>query len=91
MRTSKSLVIALTLVLSTCWLGAAHAAAAPQHFTETPLTINGNYQPLEGDFNGDGLSDVLWYCHSTFRQRTAEVFRQGIRPPPRSPGVITQQ
>jgi hypothetical protein len=62
MRASKLFVIALTLTLSTCWLGTAHAAPAPQHFTETPLSINGNYQPIEGDFNGDGLSDVLWYA-----------------------------
>ena len=30
--------------------------------THVPLTVNGRYQPVAGDFDGDGRSDVLWYA-----------------------------
>jgi hypothetical protein len=60
MKTSRLLVLGLVLTLSMVWSATAHSATA--HFTETPLSINGNYQPINGDFNGDGLWDVLWYA-----------------------------
>ncbi len=33
---------------------------APFNAGHTP-TIDGNYKPIAGDFNGDGRADVLWY------------------------------
>ncbi|QNH58658.1 MAG: hypothetical protein H2674_04870 [Limnospira indica BM01] len=32
-----------------------------QPYTSVPITINGTYEGIIGDFNGDGISDVLWY------------------------------
>lgn len=29
--------------------------------TETPLQIGGAFQPIVGDFDGNGVDDVLWY------------------------------
>ncbi len=31
-------------------------------FDSSPLTINGTYEPVVGDFNGDDRSDILWYA-----------------------------
>ena len=25
------------------------------------MNVRGTYEPVDGDFNGDGYSDVLWY------------------------------
>lgn len=33
--------------------------------SSTPITINGTYTPVVGDFNGDPCSDVLWYAPGT--------------------------
>ncbi|NEN89555.1 MAG: S8 family serine peptidase [Okeania sp. SIO3H1] len=30
-------------------------------YTSTPVTINGEYEPIAGDFNGDNNTDILWY------------------------------
>ncbi|NEQ77198.1 MAG: S8 family serine peptidase [Okeania sp. SIO2C9] len=30
-------------------------------YISTPVTINGEYEPIPGDFNGDNNTDVLWY------------------------------
>jgi len=31
-------------------------------FGHSPLTVNGTYRPLRGDFNGNGVDDVFWYA-----------------------------
>lgn len=33
--------------------------------TQTPLSINGSYTPVVGDFDGDDCSDILWYGPGT--------------------------
>ncbi|NET40724.1 S8 family serine peptidase [Okeania sp. SIO2B3] len=30
-------------------------------YISTPVTINGEYEPIAGDFNGDNNTDILWY------------------------------
>ncbi|RQH34516.1 hypothetical protein D5R40_20630 [Okeania hirsuta] len=30
-------------------------------YTSTPVRINGVYEPIAGDFNGDNNTDILWY------------------------------
>jgi FG-GAP repeat len=39
------------------WYGKTDGA-----FSGYPATVNGSYEPLLGDFNGDGRGDVLWYA-----------------------------
>lgn len=34
----------------------------PVGFESTALSVSGNYQPITGDFDGDGCEDVLWYA-----------------------------
>lgn len=34
---------------------------APEGFSRAARTVNGTYQPLVGDFDGDGAEDVFWY------------------------------
>ncbi len=34
-------------------------------FTTKAVTVAGNYVPLVGDFNGDGIDDVFWYAGGT--------------------------
>jgi len=34
-------------------------------FTVKAVTINGNYDPAVGDFNGDGRDDIFWYQAGT--------------------------
>ncbi len=48
-------------------------------------TINGIYQPLTGDFDGDGTSDVFWYAPGAradflWSGRTGGRFAAGARP-----------
>ncbi|MBD2575226.1 FG-GAP-like repeat-containing protein [Arthrospira platensis] len=31
-------------------------------YTSQPFTVNGEYIPLAGDFNGSGRTDILWYA-----------------------------
>lgn len=33
--------------------------------TTTPLTINGTFTPIPGDFTHDGFNDVIWYAPGT--------------------------
>ena len=54
-------------------------------YTASALSINGSYQPVVGDFDGDGCEDVFWYAPGAARDwiwygdasgtfpRTAEV------------------
>ncbi|MDY7105256.1 MAG: FG-GAP-like repeat-containing protein [Actinomycetota bacterium] len=35
--------------------------ATPTMFASAAAAINGDYEPLAGDFNGDGRTDVFWY------------------------------
>ena len=37
-------------------------APLPVKFTSSTVAVNGSYAPVPGDFNGDGISDVLWYA-----------------------------
>lgn len=39
--------------------------SAPKGFTLATRTVNGNYTPAVGDFNGDGESDIFWYGTGT--------------------------
>jgi len=34
-------------------------------YTSSPFTVNGVYEPISGDFNGDGYGDILWYKPGT--------------------------
>ena len=34
-------------------------------FTSSALTVNGRYTPISGDFNGDGIGDLIWYAPGT--------------------------
>lgn len=58
----------------------------PLSWTSTPVTINGTYEPLIGDFDGDYCDDIFWYGaggaadhvwynngDSTFTSQTASV------------------
>jgi hypothetical protein len=35
---------------------------SPTSFVVTPLSISGTYTPIVGDFDGNGIDDVLWYA-----------------------------
>ncbi len=32
------------------------------HRTSRAITVNGTYQPITGDFDGNGLADIFWYA-----------------------------
>lgn len=34
----------------------------PLEYTSTPVSVNGDYVPLAGDFDGDGCDDIFWYA-----------------------------
>lgn len=46
------------------WIGNAGGRGL-DGFTRTTLTINGRYQPIVGDFAGDGYDDIFWYAPGT--------------------------
>lgn len=56
-------------VLFILWYGPGNAAdhmweiesVDPFTFSSEPMSVNGDYEPLVGDFDGDGCDDILWY------------------------------
>lgn len=54
------------------WYAAGASADRVDHFgwpaggaltvTSRPITVNGSYQPVTGDFDGNGFGDILWYA-----------------------------
>jgi hypothetical protein len=59
-RTLVAASVALSLVVGALG-GIRPAAAAPSLWVYRSLAVSGVYQPLVGDFGGDGADDVLWY------------------------------
>lgn len=48
------------------WSGKARVdtteATTADRFTVQPLNISGTYEPIAGDFDGDGRDDIFWYA-----------------------------
>ena len=45
------------------WTG-AKPFGTPDRWTSRPQTVNGFYEPVAGDFDGDGRSDLWWHAPS---------------------------
>lgn len=43
-------------------------ATGPARVASRPLSVLGNYAPVTGDFDGNGLADVLWYAPGAGRE-----------------------
>jgi hypothetical protein len=46
------------------WNGTAardFAHTQPKHNDGTSWNVMGSFRPITGDFNGDGVTDVVWY------------------------------
>lgn len=41
------------------------SATETLQYTSAPMPINGVYDPIVGDFDGDGCDDILWYAAGT--------------------------
>ena len=47
----------------TLWSGKArNDASSADRFATQTLNITGTYEPIPGDFNGDGRDDIFWYA-----------------------------
>ena len=49
------------------WRNIQFPGSGSPTYTASALSINGSYQPVVGDFSGDGCEDVFWYAPGVAR------------------------
>ena len=64
-RRTIALLAALASLAATAALAAPAGAASDGFWDYRPIGINGTYQTIAGYFNGDDLTDILFYAPGT--------------------------
>lgn len=59
----RRLMVAVAVLAGTLGVAAAPSGAVSDGYWDyRPLSVSGTYQPVVGNFGGDGAADILWYA-----------------------------